>query len=44
MIADEPEYEEIVEEYEEELLVQEETQEPLTDFADTAPTKESLGA
>jgi hypothetical protein len=39
VIADEPEYKEIVEEYEEEVLKQEETQEPLTDFADTVPTQ-----
>jgi hypothetical protein len=33
------EYEKIVEEYKEEILVPEEVQEPLlTDFADTAPT------
>jgi hypothetical protein len=35
------EYEEIVEEYEEEILVLEEVQEPLlTDFADTAPAQD----
>jgi hypothetical protein len=39
VIADEPEYEEIVEEYEEEVLVQDETHEPLTDFADIAPAQ-----
>jgi uncharacterized membrane protein len=34
------EYEEIVEEYEEEILVPEEVQEPLlTDFADTVPAQ-----
>jgi hypothetical protein len=36
--AGDQEYEEIVEEYEEEILVSEEVQEPLlTDFADTPP-------
>jgi hypothetical protein len=35
VITDEPEYEEIVEEYEEDVLVQKQTQDPLTDFADT---------
>jgi uncharacterized membrane protein len=33
------EYEEIVEEYEEEILVPEENQESLTDFTDTAPAQ-----
>ena len=36
VITDEPEYKEIVEEYEKEVLVQEKTQEPPIDFADTA--------
>ena len=36
----EPEFEEIIEEYEEEILVQEEVLEPpLTDSDDTAPTQ-----
>ena len=39
VITDEPEYKEIVEEYEKEVLVQEKTQEPPTDFADTAPAQ-----
>ena len=38
MTADEPEYKEIIEEYEEEILVQEEALEaPAADFADTTP-------
>ena len=38
--TDEPEFEEIVEEYEEEILVQEEVLEPpLTDSVDTAPAQ-----
>ena len=40
MTTDDHEFEEIVEEYEEEILVQEEVLEPpLTDSADTAPTQ-----
>ena len=40
MTTDEHEFEEIVDEYEEEILVQEEVLElPLTDLADTAPTQ-----
>ena len=36
----EQEYEEVIKEYEEEILVQEEIPEaPLTDWADTAPTQ-----
>lgn len=37
--TDEPEYEEVVEEYKEKILVQEEIQEPLTDSADTEPAQ-----
>ena len=38
MTAGEQEYEEVIEEYEEEILVQEEVPEPpLSDWADTAP-------
>jgi hypothetical protein len=38
VIPDEPKYEEIIEEYEKEILVPEEVPEPpLTDSADTAP-------
>ena len=38
--ADEQEYEEIIEEYEEEILVQEGASEPpVTDFADTPPAQ-----
>jgi hypothetical protein len=38
--AEDQEYEEIVEEYEEEILVPEEVSEPsLTDFADTTPVQ-----
>ena len=38
--AEEQEYEEVIEEYEEELLVQEGAPEPpTTDFADTPPTQ-----
>ena len=38
MTASEQEYEEVIEEHEEEILVQEEVLEPpLTDWADTAP-------
>ena len=38
--TDDREFEEIAEEYEEEILVQEEVPEPpLTDLADTAPTQ-----
>ena len=41
----EPEFEEIVEEYEEEILVQEEVpKQPLTDSADTGLPKASPGA
>ena len=41
----EQEYEEVIEEYEEEVLVQEEVLEPpQTDWADTAPTKATPGA
>ena len=40
MIADEPEYEEIVEEYEQEVLLLVETQKPLSDFANTAPAQD----
>jgi hypothetical protein len=36
------EYEEIIEEYEEEIRVLEENQEPLIDFADTPPTQGKL--
>ena len=43
VITDEPEYEEIVEKYKEKVLVQEKTQEPPIDFADTALLKASLG-
>jgi hypothetical protein len=40
MIPDEPKYEEIIEEYEEEILMPEEIPEPpLTDSADTAPAQ-----
>ena len=40
MTVDEQEYEEAIEEYEEEILVQEEVLEPpLTDWADTLPTQ-----
>jgi len=40
MPADEQEYEEIIEEYEEEILVQEEVPEPpLTDSADIVPAQ-----
>ena len=39
MTTGEPEFEEIVNEYKEEILMQEEVSElPLTDSADTAPT------
>jgi hypothetical protein len=39
--AGDQEYEEIVEEYEEEILVPDEVQEPLlTDFADTPPVQD----
>ena len=37
--TDEQDYEEIIEEYEEEILVQEVLESPLTDSADTAPTQ-----
>ena len=38
--ADEPEYEEIIEEYEEEILIQEEASEPsVANFADTLPAQ-----
>ena len=41
--AGEQEYEEVIEEYEEEILVQEEVPEPpLTDSADTAPAQGKL--
>ena len=44
MTADEPEYEEIIEEYEEEVLVQEGAPEPLAaDFADTPPAQGKPG-
>jgi len=37
---DEPEYDEVIEEYEEELFTQEGAQEPVgTDFADSAPAQ-----
>ena len=37
---DEQEYDEVVEEYEEEILVQEDvTEPPVTDFADTVPAE-----
>jgi hypothetical protein len=40
VIPNEPEFEEIVEEYKEEILVQEEVSEPpLTDSADTTPAQ-----
>ena len=40
MTTGEPEFEEIIEEYEEEILMQEEVPEPpLTDSADTVPTQ-----
>jgi hypothetical protein len=39
MTVGDQEYEEIIEEYEEEILVPEENQEPLTDFADTPPAQ-----
>ena len=40
LTAGEPEYEEIIEEYEEEILVQEGASEPpVTDFADTPPAQ-----
>ena len=40
MTAGEQEYEEVIEEYEEEVLVQEEVPEPsLTDLADNAPAQ-----
>ena len=40
VIAGEKEYEEVIEEYEEEVLVQEEVLEPsLTDLADTPPAQ-----
>jgi hypothetical protein len=39
VISDKPEYEEIVEEYKEEVLVQEKTDESPTDFANTAPAQ-----
>ena len=43
--ADDREFEEIVEEYEEEILVREEVPEPpTTDSANTAPPKASHGA
>ena len=38
--VDEPEYDEVIEEYEEEILVQEDVSEPpITDFADTVPAE-----
>ena len=38
--VDEPEYDEVIEEYEEEIFAQEETQEPVgTDLADPAPAQ-----
>ena len=41
MTADEQEYEEIIEEYEEEILVQEATPEPsVADFADILPVQD----
>ena len=40
MPADEPEYDEVIEEYEEEIPVQEGAQEPVgADFADPAPAQ-----
>jgi hypothetical protein len=36
---DEPEYEEVVEEYEVEVVIQEETPESLTDSTDTEPAQ-----
>ena len=40
MPVGEPEYDEVIEEYEEEILVQEGAQEPVgTDFADPAPAQ-----
>ena len=39
--AGEPEYNEVIEEYEEEIFAQEEAQEPIgTDLADPAPTQD----
>ena len=37
--AGEQEYEEVIEEYEEKVLIQEEAPQPLTDSADTTPTQ-----
>ena len=40
MLVDEQEYEEVIKEYEEEILMQEEVLEPrLTDWANTAPAQ-----
>ena len=39
MTTGEQEYEEVIEEYEEEVLVQEEAPQPLTDSADTVPAQ-----
>ena len=45
MTAGEQEYEEVIEEYEEEILVQEEVLEPsLTDLPDNPPTQGKPGA
>ena len=45
MPADEQDYEEIIEEYEEEILIQEGTPEPfIADFVDTPPAKASPDA
>ena len=45
MTTGDHEFKEIIKEYEEEILVQEEVPEPpLTDSADTTPTKASPGA
>jgi hypothetical protein len=45
MTAEEQEYDEVIEEYEEEVLVQEEFPEPpVTDIADTAPAQGKPGA
>ena len=39
LTAGDHEFEKIIEEYEEEILMQEEVPEPLTDSADTAPAQ-----
>ena len=44
MTTGDQEFEEIIEEYEEEILVQEVLEPPLTDLADTAPAQGKPGA